>query len=151
MEVIGVMGSERDIFRIYVTAAVFNNDGMIQVEREEWIIAEIWGSSEERQDLTKIVGRGWSWQDLWIRSASCEKLGSVKVEGNWQVGRDSGLKRSKEDTNSCCRSERLNMKEIIQLESWQSTPGDFVWSQKIITCFESTLSVCLLSLRYSTA
>ena len=55
---------------------------------------------EERQDLTRVVGRGSSWQvvglDLRMRTESSETVGRRKLEkrdGKWgevQVGREGG-------------------------------------------------------------
>ena len=64
-----LLGSEPGFFRIGVTAAVLKAGGTIPVDSEEWIMAEMRGSREERQDLTRIVGMGSSWHveglDLW--------------------------------------------------------------------------------------
>lgn len=47
-------------------------------------MAEVWGGSGKRQDLTKVVGRRSRWQmeglDLWMRSAISEESGCAKLE-----------------------------------------------------------------------
>ena len=53
-----LLGSEPGFFRIGVTTAVLKSGGTIPVVSEEWIMAVMRGSREERQDLTKVVGRG---------------------------------------------------------------------------------------------
>lgn len=53
-----LLGSEPGFFSIGVTAAVLKSVGTIPVEREEWMMADMRGSREERQDLTRAVGRG---------------------------------------------------------------------------------------------
>ena len=74
------LGSEPSFFRIGVTAAVLKAEGTIPVDSEEWIMAEMSGSREERQDLTRVVGIGSSRQveglDLWMRLDISEALGS---------------------------------------------------------------------------
>ena len=45
-------------FRIGVIASVLNDEGTIPVVREEWMMAEMRGAREGRQDLTRTVGRG---------------------------------------------------------------------------------------------
>ena len=74
------LGSEPSFFRIGVTAAVLKAEGTIPVDSEEWIMAEMSGSREERQDLTRVVGMGSSRQveglDLWMRLDISEALGS---------------------------------------------------------------------------
>lgn len=39
-------------------AAVLKDVGTVSVMREEWMMAEIRGAREERQALTRTVGRG---------------------------------------------------------------------------------------------
>lgn len=74
------LGSEPGLFRIGVTAAVLKAEGTIPVDSEEWIMAEMRGSREERQDLTKVVGIGSSRHveglDLRMRSDISEAFGS---------------------------------------------------------------------------
>ena len=55
------------------------------------------GRREERQDLTRVVGRGSSWQvvglDLRMRTESSEAVGRRKLEKRWQVGGSAGGER----------------------------------------------------------
>lgn len=53
-----LLGSRAGFFRIGVTTAVLKCRGTIPVVSEEWMIADIRESREEKQDLTKTVGRG---------------------------------------------------------------------------------------------
>lgn len=53
-----LFGSEPDCSRIGETAEVLRSVGTIPVDSEEWMMAVMKGSSEERQDLTRTVGRG---------------------------------------------------------------------------------------------
>ena len=53
-----MFGSEPGFFNMGVTAAVLKSEGTIPDESEEWIIADMRGSREEEQDLTRVVGRG---------------------------------------------------------------------------------------------
>lgn len=47
-------------------------------------MAEVWGGSGKRQDLTTVVGRRSRWQmeglDLWMRSSISEESGCAKLE-----------------------------------------------------------------------
>ena len=67
-----LLGSEPGFFRMGLTAAVLKGVGTVPVDSEEWIMVEMKGSKEGRQDLTRGVGRGSSWQvdglDFVIRS-----------------------------------------------------------------------------------
>lgn len=47
---------ELGFLRIRETAAILRRVGAIPVESEEWMMAVMRGSSEERQDLTRTVG-----------------------------------------------------------------------------------------------
>ena len=53
-----LLGSEPGFFRIGVTAATLKGEGKVPVVREEWMMAEMRGRREGRQDLTREVGRG---------------------------------------------------------------------------------------------
>ena len=53
-----LLGSEPDFFRMGLIAADLKIAGTIPVDSEEWVMADIRGSREERQDLTRTVGRG---------------------------------------------------------------------------------------------
>ena len=57
-----LLGSKPGFLRMGVTAAVLKSEGTVPVESEEWMIAEIRGSKEGREDFTRDVGRGSSWQ-----------------------------------------------------------------------------------------
>lgn len=79
-----LLGSDPGFLRMGLTAADLKGVGTIPVDSEEWMMAEMRGSKEERQDLTKEVGRGSSWHvedlDLVISSDITEGLGSSKEE-----------------------------------------------------------------------
>lgn len=68
---------------VRVKAAILNSEGTVTVEREEWIIAEMKGSREGRQDLTRTVGSGSSWQveDLELRM----RVEISRVSGSWKL------------------------------------------------------------------
>lgn len=51
-------GSAPIFFKIGVIAAVLKDVGTVPVVREEWMIAEMRGTREERQALTSCVGKG---------------------------------------------------------------------------------------------
>ena len=74
------LGSEPGFFRMGMTAAVLKEGGTIPVESEEWMMAEMRGSREGRQDLTRGVGRGYSWQveglEFRMRLSISDVLGS---------------------------------------------------------------------------
>ena len=79
-----MLGSEPGFLRIGETAAVLKGKGTEPVVREEWMIAEMRGSSEGRQDMTRAVGRGSNWHedrfDLQMRSEIAEGSGRWKEE-----------------------------------------------------------------------
>ena len=52
------LGSEPGFLRQGLTAAHLKEAGTIPVDSEEWIMADMRGSREGRQDLTRTVGRG---------------------------------------------------------------------------------------------
>ncbi len=52
------LGSEPGFFRMGLTAADLKGVGTIPEDSEEWIMADMRGSREGRQDLTRTVGRG---------------------------------------------------------------------------------------------
>ena len=64
------------------------------------MMAVMRGRREERQDLTRVVGRGSSWQvvglDLRMRTESSEAVGRRKLEKRWQVGGSAGGERGGE-------------------------------------------------------
>ena len=88
-----------------VTVAVLKSEGTVPDESEEWIIADMRGSREEEQVLTRVVGRGSSWHvvgfDRWMRSEISEAVGRRKPEKRWQGGGGSGGERGDELWWSC--------------------------------------------------
>ena len=77
-------GSAPGFFRIGVMAAALKDVGTVPVVREEWMMAEMRGTSEGEQALTSCVGRGSSWQvdglDFCISSVISGREGRWKEE-----------------------------------------------------------------------
>ena len=70
-------GSEPGFFSIGLTAADLKSAGTIPVDSEEWMMVDMRGNRQGRQDLTRTVGKGSSWQVDGLDSATTKCPGPV--------------------------------------------------------------------------
>lgn len=86
--------------KIGVTDAVLKSVGTIPEVSEEWMMADIRGSREGRQDSTSVVGRGSSWHveglDLRMRAEMSEEVGRSKLLNGWYCEKKK-LRRKADD------------------------------------------------------